>query len=235
MPNVHYGHIFHLAGSPKVTESAAALVSISDGALVVGDDGKIAYCGEKSELPAEYASATVHDHRGGFLLPGFVDTHVHFPQTYAGDSYGGGQLLEWLNLCMFPSESKYADPEFAQQAAAEFTKRRIAAGTTAAMAPLLDEIHRVVRLGVPACAGRAVHRDAEGRTAHRFRPRDPDSRSRHGQATDHLRGGCNSAHPRGDRQVARRRHRRRRQRAAARGDHSAILAVGHHGDVQKPW
>ena len=134
MPNVHYGHIFHLAGSPKVTESAAALVSISDGALVVGDDGKIAYCGEKSELPAEYASATVHDHRGGFLLPGFVDTHVHFPQTYAGDSYGGGQLLEWLNLCMFPSESKYADPEFAQQAAAEFTKRRIAAGTTAAMA-----------------------------------------------------------------------------------------------------
>jgi guanine deaminase len=76
----------------------------------------------------------VHDHRPGYLLPGFVDTHVHFPQTYAGDSYGGGQLLEWLNLCVFPSESKLADPDFAQQAAVDFCKRRVAAGTTAAMA-----------------------------------------------------------------------------------------------------
>ena len=54
---------------------------------------------------------------GETLIPGLVDTHVHFPQTYAGDSYGGGQLLEWLNLCIFPSESKFADPEFAQAAA----------------------------------------------------------------------------------------------------------------------
>ena len=73
------------------------------------------------------------DHRPGFLLPGFVDTHVHFPQTYAGDSYGGGQLLEWSNQCIFPSESKFADPEFANQAAVDFCARRVAAGTTAAM------------------------------------------------------------------------------------------------------
>src|SRR3954469_9748985 len=133
MPNIHYGHIFHVAGAPKVTEAADALVSIPDGALVVGDDGKIAYAGEKSELPKEYASATVNDHRGGFLLPGFVDTHIHFPQTYAGDSYGGGQLLEWLNLCIFPSESKFEAPAFAAAAAVEFCNRRIAVGTTAAM------------------------------------------------------------------------------------------------------
>nr|WP_199256521.1 amidohydrolase family protein [Mycolicibacterium mengxianglii] len=131
--NVHLGHIFHLAGSPKVTEAARALVSIPDGALVVDDDGKVGYCGEKSGLPVEYAAATVHDHSSGFLLPGFVDTHVHFPQTYAYDAYGGGQLLEWLTLCMFPSESRFADPEFAQQAAVDFCDRRVEAGTTAAM------------------------------------------------------------------------------------------------------
>jgi guanine deaminase len=131
--DVHYGHIFHLAGSPTVTEAADALVSIPDGALVVGDDGRVLFAGERVSVPAEYESATVHDQRGGYLLPGFVDTHIHFPQTYAGDSYGGGQLLEWLTNCIFPSESKYADPEFAQEAAAEFTRRRVAAGTTAAM------------------------------------------------------------------------------------------------------
>jgi guanine deaminase len=132
--HVHLGHVFHVAGSPLVTEAADALVSIPDGALVIDDDGRIVYCGERSQLPTDYESSTAHDHRPGYLLPGFVDTHVHFPQTYAGDSYGGGQLLEWLNLCMFPSESKFADPDFAQQAAVDFCRRRVAAGTTAAMA-----------------------------------------------------------------------------------------------------
>lgn len=129
---VHLGHIFHIAGTALVTEAAAALVSIPDGALVV-DDGRIAFCGERGDLPAQYQSAPVSDHRPGYLLPGFVDTHVHFPQTFAGDSYGGGQLLEWLTLCIYPSEARYADPEFAQRAAVQFCDRRIGAGTTAAM------------------------------------------------------------------------------------------------------
>lgn len=130
---VHLGQIYHVAGRPTVTEAAAALASIPDGALVIDDGGRITFCGDRNQLPAGQDSATVYDHRPGFLLPGFVDTHIHFPQTYAGDSYGGGQLLEWLNLCIFPSESRFADPEFAQQAAVEFCTRRIAAGTTAAM------------------------------------------------------------------------------------------------------
>jgi guanine deaminase len=134
MSQVHLGHVFHVAGRATVTDAAGALVSIPDGALVIDDSGRIAYCGERSDIPAEFGSAAEFDHRPGFLLPGFVDTHIHFPQTYAADSYGGGQLLEWLNFCMFPSESKFADPEFAQRAAVEFCDRRIAAGTTAAMA-----------------------------------------------------------------------------------------------------
>ncbi|GLP81723.1 amidohydrolase family protein [Mycobacterium antarcticum] len=133
MTQVHLGHVYHIAGRPLVTEAAGALVSIPDGALVVDDDGTIVFCGERDVLPAEYGPEPVNDHRGGYLIPGFVDTHVHFPQTYAGASYGGGQLLEWLNLCMFPSETKFEDPEFAAQAAVEFCNRRIAAGTTAAM------------------------------------------------------------------------------------------------------
>ena len=108
-------------------------MSIPDGALVVDDTGQITYSGPYADLPAEHRRRTVVDHRPGFLIPGFIDTHIHFPQTYSGDAYGGGQLLEWLNACMFPSESRFADPEFAQQAAAEFCDRRIAAGTTAAM------------------------------------------------------------------------------------------------------
>ncbi|OZF34614.1 guanine deaminase [Rhodococcus sp. 14-2483-1-1] len=133
MARVHRGHIFHVAGSPTVTDAATALVSIPDGALIVGDDGIIEFCGEFDSLPSRFADVAVADHRPGFLLPGFVDTHIHFPQTYAGDSYGGGQLLEWLNTCIFPSESRFADLEFAAAAARDFCAARIRAGTTQAM------------------------------------------------------------------------------------------------------
>ncbi|MGS0686307.1 amidohydrolase family protein [Nakamurella sp. GG22] len=130
---VHRGHLFHLTGRPSVTDSADALVSVPDGALAVDAAGRIVYSGRYDDLPADFAGWTVLDHRPGFLLPGFVDTHVHFPQTYSGDAYGGGQLLEWLNLCMFPAESRFADAAFAARAAADFCDRRVAAGTTSAV------------------------------------------------------------------------------------------------------
>ncbi|WP_280309433.1 amidohydrolase family protein [Nocardia abscessus] len=130
---VHLGHIFHIAGSPATGDAADALVEVTDGALIIDAGGRIAYCGAGSDIPAAYRDEEVFDHRPGFLLPGFVDTHIHFPQTFAGDAYGGGQLLEWLELCIYPAESRYAEPEFARLAATEFCARRIAAGTTAAM------------------------------------------------------------------------------------------------------
>jgi len=131
--HLHRGHVFHISGRPTVEDAAQSLVSIPDGVLAIDDAGTIIYCGEFESLPSDLEGAETHDHRPGFLLPGFVDAHIHFPQTYAGDAYGGGQLLEWLDLCVFPSESRFADPEFAQHAAEAFCSRRIATGTTAAM------------------------------------------------------------------------------------------------------
>ncbi len=133
MARIHLGHIFHLTGSPLLSEATHALMSIPEGALVVEDDGKIAFCGERAHVPLRYRATPVSDHRPGFVLPGFVDAHIHFPQTFAGDSYNGGQLLEWLNQCIYPSEARFADRHFAARAAVEFCDRRIASGTTAAM------------------------------------------------------------------------------------------------------
>ena len=162
---VHLGHIFHLTGAPLVTEAADALVSVPDGALVIGDDGRVAFCGERSDIPPQYQAAPVSDHRPGFLLPGFVDTHVHFPQTYAGASYGGGQLLEWLTSCIYPSESRFAEPSFAQRAAVESAS--VAGGGH----------HRgdgVVAVFISAFSRRLVRRNAAPRPAGRQRSRHPD-------------------------------------------------------------
>lgn len=133
MSMIYRGHVFHIAGSPLVGEAREHLVSIEDGALVVSDEGRIAWLGEFRMLPAEFEGVAVTDNRGGFIIPGFVDTHVHFPQTYSTDSAGGGQLLEWLDTCVFPAEARLENPEFAARIARDFTRRRIAAGTTAAL------------------------------------------------------------------------------------------------------
>lgn len=124
----------HVAGNPGVADAARAFVDIEDGALVIDDTcGVIRFSGRRTELPDEFAPHLVVDHGSSFLLPGFVDAHIHFPQTYSLDAYGGGQLLEWLTTCIFPAEARLADVEFARRAAREFTARRVAVGTTSAM------------------------------------------------------------------------------------------------------
>ncbi|MCJ1687911.1 amidohydrolase family protein [Rathayibacter sp. VKM Ac-2927] len=130
---VHRGHVLHVAGRPTVETAAEALVSIPDGALVVGDAGTILWVGPHAALPRDFADWPVTGDAGAFLLPGFVDTHLHFPQTYSTDAFGGGQLLEWLDTAIFPAESRLADEEFASRIARAFTRRRVSAGTTAAM------------------------------------------------------------------------------------------------------
>ncbi|MFV0632550.1 amidohydrolase family protein [Demequina sp.] len=128
---VYRAHIFHIAGSPTQGSAAANLASIPDGALVVDDSGRVAWTGPFADLPAQWADSPVT--RADYLLPGFIDAHIHYPQAYATAAHGGGQLLEWLDHCIFPTEGQYADPDFADRAARYFTRRRLAAGSTAAM------------------------------------------------------------------------------------------------------
>lgn len=51
---------------------------------------------------------------GKLLLPGFVDAHVHYPQTEMIGAFGE-QLLEWLTTYTFPVESQFADAEYARR------------------------------------------------------------------------------------------------------------------------
>ena len=46
----------------------------------------------------------------GILLPGLVDTHVHFPQVRVIGALGM-PLLEWLDQCALPEEQRLADAD----------------------------------------------------------------------------------------------------------------------------
>ncbi|TGV63162.1 guanine deaminase, partial [Mesorhizobium sp. M00.F.Ca.ET.158.01.1.1] len=69
------------------------------------------------------------DHRPHLLLPGFIDTHVHFPQMQVIASYGA-ELLDWLNTYTFPEETKFANAQHGRRIARLFLDETVRHGTT---------------------------------------------------------------------------------------------------------
>ncbi|MFC3393456.1 guanine deaminase [Brenneria rubrifaciens] len=72
------------------------------------------------------------DYRGKLIMPGFIDTHIHYPQTEIIGAYGE-QLLEWLQRYTFPAESRYGCPHHAGQMSAFFLQQLLSNGTTTAL------------------------------------------------------------------------------------------------------
>ncbi|WP_166970105.1 guanine deaminase [Brevibacterium atlanticum] len=103
----------------------------SDTALVV-EDGLITARTDFASARSSHPDAEVVDLRAGVLIPGLVDTHVHFPQVRA-IGYLGKPLLEWLDDCALPEEAKLHDESYAGAVAGEFLTGLASAGTTSAM------------------------------------------------------------------------------------------------------
>ncbi|WP_286738933.1 guanine deaminase [Psychrobacter sp. UBA3068] len=115
---------------------------IADGALVVDDaTGCIVDYGSRQAMLADYADTAaqegrepvkIHDHRDKLIMPGFIDTHVHYPQIDMIAAYGE-QLLDWLNNYTFVTEANFGDPKVAHDTAQFFLNQLLANGTTSAM------------------------------------------------------------------------------------------------------
>ena len=114
-------------------ESGDAMRYESD-AVVAMQAGQITHFGAAAEvlskLPPGMEVKTIG--RGKLIVPGFIDSHVHYPQTPIIGSYGE-QLLDWLNKFTFVAEQKFASAEYARQVADIFLKECLRAGTTTAV------------------------------------------------------------------------------------------------------
>ena len=103
-----------------------------DGLLVVVD-GKVDACGPAAEMLESLPPTTpVVDLRGRWIMPGFIDTHVHYAQTAIIASYGA-QLLDWLEKYTYPAERRFSDPAYAREAAEFFLTELLGNGTTSAV------------------------------------------------------------------------------------------------------
>ena len=103
------------------------------GALVIGDDGRILWRGAATAIPQAHKVLPVEDHGEHYIMPGFIDAHIHFPQ-YRLMAAPAKDLLDWLSRYTFPEEARYGDAEYAHSRAQVFLKRLFSNGTTSALA-----------------------------------------------------------------------------------------------------
>ena len=112
------------------TDTENAFTYHEDGAIVT-NNGRISAIGTYADL--QEPGLPEIDHRPHLILPGFIDTHIHFPQVQVVASWGA-QLLDWLNTYTFPEETRFAQQGHAPQMAEHFLNLLLAHGTTTAVA-----------------------------------------------------------------------------------------------------
>lgn len=121
--------LFHTPRNPF--RDSNALETYSDGGLLIRE-GRVAGCGDYGTLREANPDVATVDLRGGFLLPGFIDTHLHFPQLRIIGGLGRS-LLDWLEHCALPEEVLMADHSHACQVARKFVHALASHGTTTAL------------------------------------------------------------------------------------------------------
>jgi guanine deaminase len=154
------GHAVDTPSSP-FTSSTNGIRSEADAGIRVVD-GVITARGAFADVRHEHGDDDVVDLSGGLLMPGLVDTHVHYPQVRVIGALGM-PLLEWLDQCALPEETRLADVTYARAVATEFVDGLAHAGTTTALvfgshfASAVDELFlAAARRGLRVTSGLVV-------------------------------------------------------------------------------
>lgn len=107
-----------------------------DGLLVVGPDPRgrqiFVAAGAFNSIHSQYAHVPVTHWPGRIIAPGFIDMHVHFPQTDIIGAPSEG-LLPWLENYTFPAEARFADPAHSIEVAEFFLDEMLRNGVTTSL------------------------------------------------------------------------------------------------------
>jgi guanine deaminase len=150
----HRGSILHFNHDPGLQDDPRAYDYWEHGVLIVAD-GHIEAVGPAAALlPAASGNMPVVDHGERLIMPGFIDTHIHYPQTDVIAS-GGRNLLDWLEHYTYPAEERFADAEHAREVAEFFLDELLRNGTTTAQ--VLCTVHKsAVEIFFRAAAARGL-------------------------------------------------------------------------------
>ena len=127
-PTLLLGQTLGFHSNPFHSEPTEAADYNRTGAILVAD-GLIQDLGDGEELKAKHPHAQVVDYGDALITAGFIDAHVHFPQTAMIASWAH-RLVDWLNTHTFPEEMRFSDPDYARQIAKRYFDLTLAQGTT---------------------------------------------------------------------------------------------------------
>lgn len=153
--------ILHSIADPAVVGVEHSYEYFEDGMLVI-ENGLAAQVGHAADLLPTLKGVEVTVYQDSLITPGFIDTHVHYPQIGMIASYGE-QLLDWLNTYTFPTEQQFADKAHASDVAGIFLKELLRNGTTTAL--VFGTVHKqsvdaffeaAERLNLRMIAGKAL-------------------------------------------------------------------------------
>jgi len=132
MLRAYRGEILHFLADPAKVPLEQSYQYFEDGLLLI-KDGHVQQLDDASTLlPTLDSEVDVVHYQDGLMVPGFIDTHIHYPQTEMIASYGE-QLLEWLENYTFPEEKQFKDFDHSKQVAEFFLSQLLSAGTTTAL------------------------------------------------------------------------------------------------------
>jgi len=119
------GRVLSFTADPFTAGPEAAR---QDEAVLIAD-GRVQAVGAADALRRAHPQARVTDYGDRLISAGFIDAHVHYPQTAIIASWGK-RLIDWLNSYTFPEEMRFADPAYAAEVADRYLDLTLAHGTT---------------------------------------------------------------------------------------------------------
>lgn len=100
--------------------------------LIIINNGIIEAFGDYHQIQAEYPELPIAHYPDRLIIPGFIDCHVHYPQTEIIAAHGA-QLMDWLDRYTFPAERHFSDSDHARKIASFFLDELLRNGTTTAL------------------------------------------------------------------------------------------------------
>ncbi|SEW24585.1 guanine deaminase [Cognatiyoonia koreensis] len=122
------GQTLSFDGDPFIAPWEDVTKHDSAGGVLI-KDGVISAVGTGADLRARHPDAMVVDYGDHLISAGFVDAHMHYPQTGIIASWGK-QLIDWLNTYTFPEEARFGDRVYADDVATRTLDLALANGTT---------------------------------------------------------------------------------------------------------
>ncbi|MDG1737597.1 MAG: guanine deaminase [Paracoccaceae bacterium] len=122
------GQTLSFSQSPFDGSIDASVNHLRRGAVLVSD-GKIAQVGSADAMIAANPEVLQINYGDSLIMAGFVDSHVHYPQTAMIASWGK-RLIDWLNSYTFPEEMQFGDSAYAAEISGRYLDLTRANGTT---------------------------------------------------------------------------------------------------------